>query len=759
MHPNPPAHYPAPFAWRWFNRLSLRGKTLCIGGGLMLFILLLGAGIQRVGQQGFNRIEDQYFQDHAVRVDQVFAQAAGDMERYVHDYAVWDDSYAFISQPTAKYLEDNLGYATLTNLRVNHALIFNGELKLVAGRSPDPVKGEIRNTDPAVVRAVTPMVAELLQGAPISSAGMLRVGKTLYLLGLCKIHPTNKGLPANGAFVHMREIDSNLIHEFSRVLRVDLSLSTDPASLERIEAQGRTNPAAFLVLAKTEERVQMGVPIHDYRERVVGLVETTLTRDIHQQAGRFALFVWVTFLAVLLATALLWPLIMRWFVLTRLERIHAFIARLQTRWILTDRLAAHPGDELDALAIGFDRALDALENEQRLRDESEKQTLQLQEQLTQVQKIEAIATMAGGIAHDFNNSLGSILGSVELIREEIAPDHPITKHLTRIQKAGSGASALAKQMLNLSRTNPLQRTPIHLAEVLADVLRLVRAGLPKTIEIKFVNTARDDVVLADGTQLQQVVMNLATNASHAMANQPAGIIQVTLTETVLPNAENRPETLPLPAGAYLRLDFSDNGHGVPSEIAAKIFDPFFTTKPVGSGTGLGLAVAQGFAARHGGSLGLESEVDQGATFIMHLPKHQSAPWATPSPVGNGLKVLLVDDDSHGRETLAVGLRRRGHAVTEASNGSYALKLVEESPAGFDVIVTDQIMPGMTGMDLAEQVRGFAPHIPVFLISGYTGPVDDASLQEKGILQLFMKPINVSELDTVLRAAKRGPAES
>jgi len=328
-----------------------------------------------------------------------------------------------------------------------------------------------------------------------------------------------------------------------------------------------------------------------------------------------------------------------------------------------------------------------------------------------------------------------------------------------MQKAGSGACALAKQMLNLSRTGPVQMAPIHFGDTVSEALRYIRAGLPKTIEIKFQDATLDNLVLADATQLQQVIMNLATNASHAMANQPAGCIEVTLREVLLSTPENHPETVTLPPGEYLRLAFSDNGHGIPRELLSKVFNPFFTTKPVGSGTGLGLAVAQGFVARHGGSIGIQSEVGQGTTFILHLPKYHAP--AEPSPLAsfNHLEILLVDDDTHGRETIAAGLRKASHIVTEASNGAHALQLVEVNPRAFDAVVTDQIMPGMTGMELCESLGRCAPNLPVFLISGYTGPLDPATLQEKGIVQLFMKPIAIHELDQAIREAKRRSATS
>jgi signal transduction histidine kinase/ActR/RegA family two-component response regulator len=748
----------AAFAWKWFNRLSLRGKTLVIGAGFILLVLALGAGIHQMGRQGFNRVEAQYLRDHVVRVNQVLSHSASAMERYVHDYAVWDDSFNFITKPNEKYLEDNFSLDTLANLQVTHALVFDRNLRLVAGRSLEPGQDGTRPVDPRVVEQVAPVVARLYQSGKTSLSGFLQRTDHIYLVAAGQIYPTGKTQPPNGAFVHLRRLDHALIQEWSSVLRVEMALKTDADTRALVMASVASSETGFAILEGTSERLCVGIPIHDLRQQTIAVMETYLPRDIQQQARRFINLVWIMLCAALLAIGILWPLTMRWFVLKRLEQIQAFVAKLGRTRTLTDRLPVREGDELDALAIGVNQTLDALETEQRLRGETEKGMQRLQEQLIQVQKMEALATMAGGIAHDFNNSLSAIMGSIELMKDELPEDHASQKHLARMQKAGSGACALAKQMLNLSRTTPMQKSLIHLGDTISEVLRLVRAGLPKSIEIQFLNSALDDVVLADAMQLQQVIMNLATNASHAMANQPSGLIEVSLREVILPASDNRQETLTLQAGSYIRLDFSDSGHGIPKELLSRVFDPFFTTKPTGSGTGLGLAVAHGFAARHGGSLGIESELGRGTTFILHLPKHR-LPEGTLAHGSGGLKILLVDDDTHGRETLAAGLRRNGHDVTEAANGDQALKRITLDAGAFDVVVTDQIMPGMTGMDLCRELRGSAPQLPVVLISGYTGPMDASLLAEKGIVDFLIKPVSFLDLEKALRKVRRPSPEA
>jgi signal transduction histidine kinase/CheY-like chemotaxis protein len=670
------------------------------------------------------------------------------LERNVHDYAIWDDSYVFVSAPSAKYLEANLNPDVMANLRITHALIFNRYLELVTGRTLDAGSAVVREVAPGFAQQVAPAAATMINRGRISSSGLLRIGDDLYIAAACRILPMKTDRPFAGIYVYLKRVEAPLIREISESLRIGLSVSMDGGG-QALLADGQDKPG-YSVLRTTSDQLRVAIPLLGVTNQTVCLAETVLPRTIQQQARYFITLAWIALFATLVTSALLWPLAIRWLVLNRLEQIHHFMTLLGREKPLTERLPAREGDELDALAVSINKTLDTIETAQGQRDVSESRSRHLQEQLTQIQKVEALATMAGGIAHDFNNSLGSIMGSIELVQQELQPGHPAHRHLERMQKAGSGACALARQMLNLSRSSPVQRSPIHLGDAVSDVLRLVRAGLPKTIEIHFQSTAFDDVVLADTTQLQQVVMNLATNASHAMASLPKGRIEVTIDEVTLPCPGAPPETITLPAGEYVRLAFSDNGQGIPKENINKVFDPFFTTKPVGSGTGLGLAVARGFVAQHGGSLGLQSEAGHGATFHIHLPKCH-APSLSSHPTGAGhLKILLVDDDTYGRETMAEGLRKAGHLVTEAASGAAALRLVEEGLEAFDAVVTDQIMPGMTGMDLSEQLSRRIPETPVFLISGYTGPIDEKSLRGKGILRLFMKPVVISELDGALR---------
>ena len=734
----------------WFQRLSLRRKIELVGLAQMLLLMtLLGASLHFLVQRAFNQDEQQDLVQAVERINQSIGQVANTMERSIHDYAVWDDAYNFVRRPDAKFVETNLNLDVLSNLRLSDALILDRNLRLVAGRTLEPGAGQVQDVPPAVVAAITAFAARFLKGETISGAGLALVGGELRFIAACRILPTKSTGPFDGIFLHVRRMDAAVLDDCSRMTGQKLSVSYDPLVLGRFTS----SRPGFAILGQTADNLHVAIPIKDSQGRILAAVETPFSREVQDLAQHFIVLVYGALFIVLVVSAFLLPVAIRAFVLNRLERIHAFVAQVGASRSLSERLPVRDGDELDALALGFNQTLDALQTSQALRIEAEKEQLRVQEQLYQNQKFEAIATMAGGIAHDFNNNLSCIMGSLELLEDELGTGSTGQKHIDRMRKAGSNSCTLVRQMLNLTRTGHVHMASVRLGDTVAEVLKLVRAGLPKSIEIQFENLAADDQIMVDTTHLQQVIMNFATNAAHALAGQPAGLIRVVIDSTTLPDVSRFPETTALPPGSYLRIAFSDNGHGIPADILSKVFDPFFTTKPVGSGTGLGLAAAQAFVSQHGGSLGVTSWVGEGATFTIHLPRG-SAPVHEPS-LGTieGLKILLVDDDPHGRETLAEGLRRASHSVTEVPGASSALRLFEENPGSFDVVVTDQIMPGMTGMDLAEQITCLAPGVPVVLISGYTGQVEPRLLKERGIVKLLSKPVPLAELDKAVREAR------
>lgn len=393
------------------------------------------------------------------------------------------------------------------------------------------------------------------------------------------------------------------------------------------------------------------------------------------------------------------------------------------------------------------------EMERLLADEEKKK---LQSQLLHALKIESIGTLAGGIAHDFNNILGAILGYAEMAREDSAPGSNALDKLDRVIEAGNRAAGLVKQILAFSRqavSEPVLLNPKH---IVLEAIKLLRPSLPTTITItqQFVNPI--NFIIADPTQIHQIVMNLCTNAFHAM-EKTGGTLNISLENRELSTQDTQqyPNANP---GNYVILSISDTGPGIPPEIRDRIFDPYFTTKEVGKGTGMGLAIIHGIATSLGGFITCESNPGQRTVFRTFLPAASSDVVVYPSistdfiPTGKE-HVLFVDDEEMLAELGKTMLERLGYHVTLCTDSIAALSLVHEYPNKFDILVTDQTMPKMTGFDLARNILQIRPNLPIILCTGYSNLVDEEVAKQSGIRGFIMKPLTKKGLADLLAKVK------
>ncbi len=379
----------------------------------------------------------------------------------------------------------------------------------------------------------------------------------------------------------------------------------------------------------------------------------------------------------------------------------------------------------------------------------------LEEQLRQSQKMEAIGTLAGGIAHDFNNILAAILGYTELVlrNQETLPLN--RKKLEHVYTAAKRAKDLVKQILTFSRKEKENREPLSLNAIINEAALLLHNTIPKSVMLKVDMGNKDCQVLADATQMHQVIMNLCTNAFHALPKE-SGEIHISLTQTNMNDvlARQYPE---LTQKQYAVISISDNGSGIPPEVLPRIFDPFFTTKKSGAGTGMGLAVVLGIIQSHDGAIGVESTLGEGTTFTVFLPITNSMS-ATPPPEAEATdlhgteRILFVDDEimltSLGKEML----ESLGYRVTVATSGDQALALFRANPDFFDAIVTDQTMLGITGDVLAQETLQLRPALPVIICTGHTTLIDAGKAQQLGIAALLTKPISRDSLAAEIRKA-------
>lgn len=372
--------------------------------------------------------------------------------------------------------------------------------------------------------------------------------------------------------------------------------------------------------------------------------------------------------------------------------------------------------------------------------------------IRETQKMEAIGMLAGGIAHDFNNILAAILGYTELSLETVSEESQLHSDLTQIFKAGNRARDLINQILTFSRQSELEKAPILIAPIVKESLKLLRASLPSSIEIRQNILIETGVVLADPTQIHQVVMNLCTNAGHEM-REKGGILEVTLDSKKLDAGFClvHPGLIP---GAYVLLMISDTGLGIPREILPRIFEPYFTTKDKSGGTGLGLSVVHGIVTECGGLVTVYSEVGKGATFKVYLPLIAEKPSFEsenkPSIAIGHERILFVDDEE---SILHVGkriLEQIGYTVTAVGGSMEALELFEKNPGSFDLVITDMTMPFMTGDELAAGLMRVRQDIPIIILTGYSEKLTKENALSLGIRAYMGKPLLKSEMAETVR---------
>ena len=376
----------------------------------------------------------------------------------------------------------------------------------------------------------------------------------------------------------------------------------------------------------------------------------------------------------------------------------------------------------------------------------------LETQLRQAHKMQAIGTLAGGIAHDFNNILAAILGYAELAMEGRTQDRVLVEYLQRVLTAGHRAEDLVQQILAFSRQTERERTPIHVHLLIKEVLDLLYATLPSTIAIQPVVDPYAGSVLADPTQIHQVVLNLCTNAAHAM-RETGGVIEVRLEPVDVPTACTT-VTAELKAGPYVRLTVRDTGHGIPPAIMERIFEPFFTTKNLGEGTGMGLAVVHGIVTSHGGAITVESAPGQGATFAVYLPRLVDPSTSTvdiEEPLlGGSEHLLFVDDEAALVHLWQAALEHLGYSVVVCTSSLEALDVFRAAPQSFDLVITDYTMPTMTGEVLAHELRRIQPDIPILLYTGFSDTMTAERARALGLDAFVLKPVRVRDLNLAIR---------
>lgn len=383
------------------------------------------------------------------------------------------------------------------------------------------------------------------------------------------------------------------------------------------------------------------------------------------------------------------------------------------------------------------------------RKRTEEERAKLQNQLNQAQKMEAIGLLAGGIAHDFNNILAAIIGYTEMARDEALPVE--NANINQVLVSANRAKDLVRQILSFSRQSPENCYPVKIQSLVREVIKMLRASIPSTIRITESIDPSCGAILADPTQISQITMNLCSNAFHAM-EKTGGVLSVALTPVSIARQE-LPDARDLASGEYIELAVSDTGAGIKPEIADRIFDPYFTTKKVGEGTGLGLSITQGIVNNYGGDIKVESAIGQGTTFRVYFPRIQGEvqepDLSQDVPCGKG-RILFVDDEPVLAQMGKTMLERLGYTVTSCTSSSDALAAFIAAPNQFDLVITDQTMPAMTGIVLARRLLDIRPALPIILCTGFSTQVNEQGAKAIGIREFAIKPLSKTMISQLVK---------
>lgn len=402
------------------------------------------------------------------------------------------------------------------------------------------------------------------------------------------------------------------------------------------------------------------------------------------------------------------------------------------------------------------KANKSLQHEINRHQEARHGMKELENQLMDIQKMEAIGTLAGGIAHDFNNILTAQLGYTDLCLLDAEPDTPLSRRLSEIKKAGLRATELTRQILTFSRQNKFDLAPVQIKSIVREVIKLIRSTIPTTITIEseISPAAQNSLVMGDATRLHQIIMNLCTNAYHAMREQ-GGTLRISLELVEINPGHPLIKNTALHSGNYLKLAIQDTGHGMEPQVRERIFEPYFTTKNRDEGTGMGLSVVHGIVKRFEGQIEVESEPGQGSTFNIYLPQVETDSELYKESAARPLlkgseRILFIDDEMIIAQMQEELLGNIGYKVTAITSSTEALRLFKAQPDGFDLVITDMTMPNMTGATLAGKILEIRPEMPIILCTGFSDSIDKEKARALGIREFLFKPLILGKMALTIR---------
>jgi len=729
--------------------------------GLAVSGAMLGA--RHIVGESFAQLQTDRAAQEGERARRVLNQQVQTLAATARDYAYWGDAVDYVAGNKADFMSDNFDIENLGYLRISEVVVFDAQGRALASVASGD-EGSLSEVPAERVAPLRELIAPILaSGNAKTVLQTLRVidGQLEIVVGAAVHHPDRPGQKAQGAIIMVRHFDQAELTRFADVLMTPTRLSFDAPDHGGSDVH---------LIPVDDGHDDLHAVLQDHQGRPVAELVLTLDRRLQQQ-GQVLTWQGMGLAAVagLLASVLLVLLLDR-LLLRRVLRLHADLQLVTLRGIaMPGQVQVQGNDELTRLGEGINSLLGRVRQDADAQRSAHERQEALQMQLMQSQKTEALGRLTGGIAHDFNNSLAAITGWVRLAVEDLPdPEHPSHEALQQALKATRYADGLMRQLLAFGRQTPPKLRRLHWTSLIEETRQLVGSGLTRDCELVVDYRVDDDEVDADPTQLQQVLVNLLINAADAM--QGKGRIELTLDALDLP----LPPTHAVPPGAaglepghYLVLAVRDHGTGIAPEHLDRVFEPFFTTKAKGRGTGLGLSVAQGIVVRHLGALGLRNEPAGGACFYLYLPASRRDVTVDPitapdGGIGLGRQLLFVDDDQLVRHAWSALLERKGWNVTRSRDGEEAWAQFTRTGKRWDVVLTDQSMPRLDGVGLAQRIRATTSPPPIVLMSGHVNEVAPELLQSL-FAAVLHKPVDATELQRVLQealaAADRTPIET
>lgn len=728
-----------------------------VGVVTLLAIVVTGQTISR----SFAALEDERALHEGERARRILSQQAQELLTTTIDYAYWDDAVRFVRGQDDAFLDDNITEDNMKYLRLSEVLVLDGTgqpkaaARLVDGEELQLVSSGLL---PKLLQLGQPLLADASGMSTLRT--FVQHEQQLYVVAAAAIRdPGVVVQPPSGVLLMVRTISHAELVRLSDLMLTQVSLSFDGIAKAGVKVWPRE---------LSDRRIGVQAVIDDHDGQPVATLDLNLAREMDEEARSLAVTTGLqVLLSGLIVGAALVFLLDRW-VLRRLSRMHDQLGAITAEGLAgTERIRMGGQDELTAVANGINSLLDRVRMDAIEQKNAHARQEALQLQLMQSQKMEALGRFTGGIAHDFNNSLAGISGWMRLAQEDLAADHPSREAVDQAIKGAQYAQGLMRQLLTFSRQSKLNLEPVHVGALVEQTRKFVSSGLVRSTQVQVEQLCEDDLIQADPTQLQQVLVNLIINASDAMDGVGRVRLRVDRLSLPLPAGQaSWPGVAELPAGDYLHVQVCDDGPGIAPENIDRIFDPFFTTKSVGKGTGLGLSVAHGVMGRHGGSIGVVSQPGHGACFHLLLPAQARPDASGQTSLGTSgassgtLRMLFADDDQLVRHSWGSLLERQGWDVIRARDGEEAWQLYQGSGQRWDVVLTDLTMPKLDGRSLMQRIRQTPDAPPVVLVSGHVGDAQRQALLDDGFAEVLFKPVSFDDLGQILRqvAAKGRPAD-